>query len=203
VAHWRATAIALATIIVFIIVVFSWRISTTTERIAALEEQLQQLTGTLDNRLTASDGRHDEMGLAIKKLEGRVDHQLRSEQLTVTSSNSTLPTGEAPTLQQARDIFTDSVDGSGSEKEEPFQEMFRSIRDSLKLDDRRWAEVATELELALKSFWPEYVALSKSQNPDTAGLRQRYCSRVEMVLEAEEAARLGCGGDQVMNPVYD
>ena len=79
--------------------------------------------------------------------------------------------------------------------------MFESMRGSLGLEERRWTEVEVELEQILKSLWPEYVALSKSQNANTADLRRRYCSRVKTVLEPEEAARLGCGESKVMNLV--
>ena len=58
-----------------------------------------------------------------------------------------------------------------------------------------------ELVGVLESLWPEYVALSKTQDPDTAGLRRRYCARMEAVLAPEEAARLGCGGPRELNLV--
>ena len=102
--------------------------------------------------------------------------------------------GEVAASEWAPDPAGDSVDGSSLEDEERFEEMFESMRLSLDLEQERWAEVEWELVGVLESLWPEYVALSKTQDPDTAGLRRRYCARMEAVLAPEEAARLGCGG---------
>ena len=216
--HLKMAIFAAASAAVLIVVAFSWH--ATSRRIAALETRLQRLADTLDQRLPAGDWR-EELARATKRLEVRVDDRIWSERrrltaeidarmkelaATAAASASAVEerrsrgeafasaTGEVAASDWAPDPATDSIDGSGLEDEERFEEMVESMRRSLNLDQERWAEVGFELELVLEAFWPEYVALSKSPNPDTADLRRRYCARIETVLAPEEATRLGCGG---------
>jgi len=207
-----------ATVAVLILVAFSWH--ATSGRITALETRLQELADTLDQRLPAG-GWREELGRATEHLESRVDDHIRSERrrltvefdarvkelaATAAASTSTLEerrsrgeavapaVGDVAASEWAPDPATDSVDGSGLEEEEPLEEMFESMRRSLELEQERWAEVEVELQQIIESLWPEYVALSKSKNPDTTDLNRRYCARIERVLAPDEAARLGCGG---------
>jgi hypothetical protein len=221
--HLKKTILIVTTVVVLIIVTFWWQVIATTKRTTALETQLQGLVDTLDQRSPAGDWQ-DELGRAMKQLEGRVDDQMRSDRLRLlaeldartqalaaASSTSTFEesrpqaeaftpaAGEVTASNQVRDSVTDSFDRSRLGDEELFEEMFSSMRVSLGLEKYRLIEVEAELEKVLKSFWPEYIELSKSQNPDTANLRRRYCSRLETVLEPEEVERLGCGGGKVVN----
>jgi hypothetical protein len=223
--HGPLAIFAVAIVAAVILVAFSWH--ATSARITALETQLQRLADTLDQRLPTADWR-EELGRATKRLEGRVDERIRSErrrlaaELDARVSELTAPlpastsaleehrsrgedfapaAGEVAASEWAPDPATDSVDGPGLEEEEAFEEMFQSMYRSLGLEQERWAEVEAGLGQVLESLWPEYIALSKSNNPDTADLGRRYCARIETVLAPEEAARLGCGEDEVMNLV--
>lgn len=236
--HGPLTIFAVASVAVLILVAYSWH--ATSGRMTALETRLQRLADTLDQRLPPGDWQ-EELGRVTKRLEGRVDDNMRSqrrrlmaeldarvEELAATAAVSmpapeerqsrgeavAPPAGEVAASEWAPDPATDLFDGSGLEEdfvdgsgleedsvdrsvleeEERFGEMFESMRGSLGLEEKRWAEVDVELEHALESLWPEYVALSKSKSPDTAGLNRRYCARIGRILAPEEAARLGCGG---------
>ncbi len=216
--HPKMASFVVATVAVLILVAFSWH--ATSERITALETRLQQLVDTLDQRLPTGDWR-EELARATKRLESRVDDQIRSERrrltaefdartkelaATAAASMSTPEerrsqdeavapaVGEVAASEWAPDPATDSADGSGFEEEEPFEEVFESMRGSLGLEEERWAEVEAEVEQVLESLWPEYVALSKSHDhAASADLRRRYCAGMESVLAPEEVARLGCG----------
>ena len=215
--HGPFAIFAVVTVAVVIVVAFSWYAASA--RITALESRLDELVVTLDQRLSTGEWR-DEWERAAKRLEARVDERIRSERRHLTAgldarlrALATLPASTAPTsgelaaAGQFANPTADSAGGSGleeeevyeeMEEEEAYEEMIQSMNRSLGLSQKRWAEVEVGLEEVLDSLWPEYLALARSDNPDTGDLRRRYCAGVESVLAPEEAALLGCGEGTVM-----
>lgn len=201
--HRHLAIFGVAFVALLVLLGLSWHAATA--RIAALETRLQRLADTQDQGLPDGDWR-EELERLAKRLEDRVDARVAA-----LAANGALPLStpeerrprvaavapaarESTASEWASDPATESVLEFGFEEEEHFEKIFQAMRDSLGLEEERWAEVAVDLEQILESLWPEYVTHLRSKNTDTADLKRRYCARIERVLAPEEASRLDCGG---------
>jgi hypothetical protein len=214
---------AVATVALVFLVVMSWRAAST--RITALEARLDELTETLDQRLPDRNWRA-ELERVAKDLEARANERLRRDRqrltadlearvqaLTMHPESADPPQGgprsmkdldvapEAPVSPQQ---FVESGAASGDVQEREEGELFKrghqSLYRSLELSPERREELGTGLEEILGAFWPEYVALLKSSDPDTSAWGSRLCAEVLSILTPEEAARIGCGPSAIMVP---
>jgi|GEM_PF-2476475 len=214
---------AVAVVALAFIAVMSWRATST--RVTALEARLDELTETLDQRLSEPNWRA-ELERVAKDLEARASDRLsrdrrrlladleaRVQALMTVPVSAAPPQGgprpgedldAAPESLVSPEQFVESSAASGDvqkrEEDQLFKRALQSLYGSLELTPERRAELGTGLEELLDSVWPEYVALSKSSDPDTGALRWWFCAEVESILTPEEAARIGCGPGAVMIP---
>jgi len=213
--------IAVATVAAMLLVAVSWH--ATSKRVTAIEDRLDRLTDTLEQRLPAGDWKAEIDGAAKRLMEREAerwrremsrlmaDVNARVKALTPTPPAAAFPE-ERPGINKVGDLASGApaaaestvkpADGgvgeADREREPDFDFVLQSEYRMLGLTPDRLEEVGPWLEAVIDSLWPEYIAFLDSGSPDLGSLRRRYCTEVESFLTDEEVMRLGCGSSASM-----